>query len=135
MNKKNIVALITILTMLLATSGTNFAFADNGNVGYKLDTLIEVENCSHSGMTTRKVNSPYASGGVYVVNTGSDIAAPGDIMTDDVSLMVDVAATNKTRVFVRVLFPSGSGTAFYWRFGKTSIRESRRQKTDDSGLR
>ena len=91
MNKKSIVALVTMVAMLVSTFCVNFAYADYSDVGIGMDTIYELENSSHSGMTTQKIKSAYASGGMYIVNTGAEIASPADIKTDDISFMVNVS--------------------------------------------
>ena len=120
MNKKSIVALVTIVTMLVSSFCVNFAYAASSDVGIAMDTIYELESSSHSGMTTQKIKSPYASGGMYIVNTGAEIASPTDIKTDDIAFMVNVPERAEVKVFVRVLFPNGSSNAFYWRWDKGS---------------
>ena len=120
MNKKSIVALVTLVAMLVSSFCVNFAYADTSDVGIAINTIYELENSSHSGMTTQKIKSAYASGGMYIVNTGAEIASPADIKTDDISFMVNVPENGEVKLFIRTLFPNGSSNAFYWRWDNNS---------------
>ena len=120
MNKKSIVALVTLVAMLASSFCANFAYADTVDVGVAIDTIYELENSSHSGMTTQKIKSPYASGGMYIVNKGAEIASVDDIKTDDISFMVNVPDNGNVKVFIRALFPNGSSNAFYWRWDNSA---------------
>ena len=79
------------------------SYADTSDVGIAMDTLYELENSSHSGMATQKLKSPYASGGMYIVNRGAEIASPEDIKTDDISFMINVPESRMTRALKTTL--------------------------------
>ncbi len=114
-NRKIIAAVLVMLSLLI---GMTFVGAADTATAPKLveDQIFELENASHSGMTTRKVKSIHASGGEYIVNDAAGIADKKDIIVDDLSVTFNLAKGGEIRMFVRLQVPMNAEGSFFYRW-------------------
>lgn len=101
-----------VITMFLTALPSGAVYADSA---FLPDTYIEAEAGSVSANVVR-LNSEYASGGIYCKINAAGITDTSNIITSDIFWEFDIEKGKAANyyVYLRVLFPNSTATSFYY---------------------